>query len=155
MRLKVYAGVSVDSREEFGCHSGTPLQMHRRNPKGGVPQKRKGRFPCLAHPSERCSMPFGHVTFLSVSICLHVVFYVFLCFLFFFLLDFFMSVFDSLLFSTTIKGNHHLQGNVQVYNVRIPVVLSSFVFFVCIYLFFISSLLLSLFESVCFVSFLY
>ena len=24
-------------------------------------------------------------------------------------------------FSTKIKGNHHLQGNVQVYNVRIPV----------------------------------
>ena len=23
-------------------------------------------------------------------------------------------------FSTKIKGNHHLQGNVQVYNVRIP-----------------------------------
>ena len=25
-------------------------------------------------------------------------------------------------FSTKIKGNHHLQGDVQVYNVRIPVV---------------------------------
>ena len=26
-------------------------------------------------------------------------------------------------FNTKIKGNHHLQGNVQVYNVRIPVLL--------------------------------
>ena len=28
-------------------------------------------------------------------------------------------------FSTKIKGHHHLQGNVQVYNVRIPAVLAS------------------------------
>ena len=26
-----------------------------------------------------------------------------------------------MVFSTKIRGNHHLQGNVQVYNVRIPV----------------------------------
>ena len=29
--------------------------------------------------------------------------------------------FETWLFSTKTKGNHHLQGNVQVYNVRIPV----------------------------------
>ena len=29
--------------------------------------------------------------------------------------------FEHVAFSTNIKGTHHLQGNVQVYNVRIPV----------------------------------
>ena len=32
-------------------------------------------------------------------------------------------------FSIKIKGNHHLQGNVQVYNVRIPVLVGVFVVF--------------------------
>ena len=31
--------------------------------------------------------------------------------------------FETWAFSTKIKGNHHLQGNVQLYNVRIPVCL--------------------------------
>ena len=39
------------------------------------------------------------------------------------LLKRYMLPISNMAFSTKIKGNHHLQGNVQVYNVRIPALL--------------------------------
>ena len=37
-----------------------------------------------------------------------------------------LQPFDTCGFSTKLEGNHHLQGNVQLYNVRIPDIRDSY-----------------------------